>query len=446
MASESEKGVKKIIKRKAAKIKKNKEEIKEEIKKEEVKEVKKEEATEVKKKRRKYYSNKDTITIMILSIIIGALFGGAITRFLCDRKYPKGLDDFDRIFNDIYDNKYGNTSRSVMLNSSVNGLLNSLNDRYAYIDETKNAMLLYDQETTGEFIGMGVNNRIDESGKIQIQSVFENSPASKAGIEPGDIIVKLNDNYYDSSNYDAFSYSILSSSAGDKVKVELLRNKETIVKEFELDKIVVDSVGYYVEEKGNLKVGVFRIENFADNTYKQFKDKYEKAVEDGIGAIVLDLRSNNEGLMENAEKIASMFLDKGTIIYQTFKNGEYTEIVSDSKKEINLPVAVVVDGSTISTGEMLASTLNENLGAPIVGVSTYGKGYIQKVVPLYDEYAVIYSVKEWVTSNKNKIEESGIAPTIEVQQSEEQQTEEQKEADESIKKAIESINVMYNYD
>ena len=429
MANEKEKEVKKT-KRSLLKRKKVKEEVKKE-----------EQAIEPKKKRKKTYSNKETIIVMILSIIIGALFGSAITRFICDKRHPEGLNEFDRIYNEIDNNKYSNTSRSEMLNSSINGLLSSLNDRYAYIDDSKNAMLLHEQETKGEFIGLGINVFIDDNGKINVQGVYEGSPASKVGLEAGDIIVKLDGNYYDTNNYEAFSYNILSAEKGDKVKLEVLRDNERFVKEIKLDTVVIDSVSYQLIEKDNMKVGLFKINNFADNTYDQFQKAYKEATKDGIEAIILDLRSNSEGLMKNAEKIASLFLDKGDIIYQTYNNGEYKEVVNKENKEIKLPVAVIVNSNTIATGEMLASTLNENLNAAIIGTTTFGKGYLQKVLPLYDEYAVVFSVEEWVTSNKKKVEEVGIAPTIEAVQQ-----EENVESDTALDQALENIKSMTNYD
>jgi carboxyl-terminal processing protease len=407
--------------------------------KEETKEIKKEEEkVESKRKKLVTYSNKETIIIMVLSIVIGILFGSAITRFLCEEKGPKGLNEFDRIYSDIYNNKYSNTSKGEMLSYSLNGLLSSLNDRYAYVDESKNALLLHDQEEKGEFIGLGVYVFIDENGKINIQSVYEDSPASKAGLESGDIIVKLNGNYYDTNNYDSFSYNVLSANKGDKVELVIERNNEQIKKEVKLDNVVLNSVSYRFVDEDDMKIGVFGINNYADNTCDQFEKYYDEALKDGIQAIVLDLRDNTEGLMKNAKKIASLFLDKGDIIYQTYRNGKYEEVVNNSKREINLPVVVIVNNNTMGTAEMLASTLHENLNADIVGTTTFGKGYIQKVLPLFDENAVVYSVKEWVTSNKNKVEEIGINPTIEISQ------EECTDNDAFMEKAIESLKKMVN--
>ena len=408
------------------------------VKKEEVKVIKKEEVVTEKKKTKKHaYTSKEGIIIMILSIIIGALFGSAITRFLCDKKHPSELEEYDKVYNEIYNNKYSNTNKTDMITSSITGLLSSLKDRYAYVNESINAMLLYDQETKGEFIGLGVNVLIDENEKIKILNVFDGSPAAKAGIEANDIIVRLNGNYYDANNYESFSYLVLSSNKGDKVEVELLRDNETITKEVVLDKVEINSVSYYSKDSDGLKVGVFKISNFADNTYDQFYSKYEEALDDGIEAIVIDLRDNGEGLMKNAKKIASLFLEKGSVVYQTFYNGEYKEVLNNENGKIKLPVAVIVNGNTMSTGEMLASTLKENLNAPVIGTRTFGKGLLQEVIPLYDGYAVIYSTEEWVTSKKNKVEEVGIAPTVDL-------SSESTDTDMSVDKAIESIKAMIN--
>ena len=396
------------------------------------------EVVENKSKKKKNYTSKETIIVMILSIIIGLLFGSAVTRYLCEDKNPKGLAEFNEIYTDISENKYGRVSSSDMLYSSVNGLLSSLNDRYAYIVESKNSELQYEQDTKGEFNGLGVNIYLNEEGKIFVNSIINNSPAEKAGLESGDIITKLNGEDYNAANYDDFSNVLQTSKKGDKVTVEILRNDNTFEKEIKLDKVVLESVFYEMIEKDGLRIGVFTINNFANNTYDQFLDKYEEGLKDGIKGMIIDVRSNKEGLMKNAADIASLFLDKGEVLYQTYNNGVYEKVESKTKREIKLPVTVVVNEETKASGEMIASTLNENLGAPIVGNKTYGKGLLQKVLHLYNGYTISYTTEEWVTSKKKMVEQVGIEPTIKAE------NVEGYTSDDYIEKATDSIKKILN--
>ena len=396
------------------------------------------EVVENKSKKKKNYTSKETIIVMILSIIIGLLFGSAVTRYLCEDKNPKGLAEFNEIYTDISENKYGRVSSSDMLYSSVNGLLSSLNDRYAYIVESKNSQIQYEQDTKGEFNGLGVNIYLNEEGKIFVNSIINNSPAEKAGLESGDIITKLNGEDYNAANYDDFSNVLQTSKKGDKVTVEILRNDNTFEKEIKLDKVVLESVFYEMIEKDGLRIGVFTINNFANNTCDQFLDKYEEGLKDGIKGMIIDVRSNKEGLMKNAADIASLFLDKGEVLYQTYNNGVYEKVESKTKREIKLPVTVVVNEETKASGEMIASTLNENLGAPIVGNKTYGKGLLQKVLHLYNGYTISYTTKEWVTSKKKMVEQVGIEPTIKAE------NVEGYTSDDYIEKATDSIKKILN--
>ena len=186
MAKEIEKETKKPKKRTTAKKQIEK---KAEIKKEEVKIVEEKEKVKVKEKTMKMsYSYKDTIIVMILSIIIGLLFGSVVTHYMDDVKHPDELDDFNEVYKDIRENYYKKTNKNNLTISSLQGLINGLNDRYSYIDDRKTAVVEYEEAVEGSFIGIGITVNINENGRIHVVSVFEDSPASKAGINPDDVI------------------------------------------------------------------------------------------------------------------------------------------------------------------------------------------------------------------------------------------------------------------
>ena len=410
MAKKEEKEVKKPVRKKTNKVQKEKV-VKEEIKKE-VKEVEKEPEVKTKKvKTSKKYNTREAIIIMILSLIIGGGVGSIVTRLLCDKKNTKELRDFNETYTDVMDNYYGTINKNDLVYSSITGLLSGLHDRYATYNTDINSIISYEEEIEGKFTGLGVLVSLNESGQIKVMSVYEDSPASKAGVLAGDTILKMNDKVYDSNNYSDFSYNIKTSSNGTKVNLEIMREDKITNMDVELDTVEVESVYYTKYERNEKVIGLFAINNFADNTYDQFVKKYNEAVEDGIQGIIIDVRCNSEGSLDNAAKIASLFLDKGTIIYQKVKDGKYEEIKSEDKKTIDLPVVLIINGGTISTGEMLVSSLNENLGALVVGTHTYGKGYIQKMLPLSNGKSVRFTTEEWVTANKNTVEGVGIEPT-----------------------------------
>lgn len=429
MAKEVEKEAKKPRKKVS-----KKENLKEQPKKEVIKEEKK---VEVKKEKKKSYNTKEVITIMILSMIIGLGVGSVITRHLCDKKHKYNLDVFDDVYSEIKENYYKPISKNDLLFSSLSGLIGGLNDRYASINDDKNAIINYEQAMEGSFVGIGITVCTNEEGKINIISIIDNSPASRNGLQAGDIIIKMDDVEYDVNNYSDFSYNISALGKGKEVELELLRDGETITKKIELDEVQIESVTYEEREINGKTIGLFRINNFAENTYDQFYDKYNE-VKNKINGIILDVRCNSDGKIEIASKIASLFLDKDTVIFNYYRNGKYTEVLSENEKEIKLPTVVVVNGGTVNSGELLASALNENINTPIVGTKTFGKGLTQNMIELANGRTILYSTKEWVTSKKQKVEEVGIFPTVEVVCE-----EESCEYDIEINKAVEELASLF---
>lgn len=369
------------------------------------------ERKENKKEKKKNYNHKEAIIIMILSMIIGAGVGSIITRHICNKKNV--LKEFNEVYSEIKDNYYKSVSKNSMLYSSLSGLVSGLNDRYTYVDDDKNAISEYEKATEGKFEGIGINIYLNENNQIFISSTIKDSPAEKNGIQSGDVILKMDGIEYSSENYNDFSNTISAYGKGRKIELELLRNDEIITKEFELDEVNIESVYYYKQEFNGKSIGLFVINNFADNTYDQFYNYYKEA-KDEIEGIILDVRCNQDGKVEVASKIASLFLEKDSVIFNYNNKGEYEEVINKNKREITMPVVVVVNEGTMNSGELLASALKENLNIPVVGTKTYGKGLIQNMIPLANGRMILYSTKEWVTSKKQRVEEVGITPTDEI--------------------------------
>ena len=400
------KSIKKDLKKANTEKKVNVESKKEEIKKEEPKVVEK-------KKKKTDYKTKDAIIIMVLSIIIGIGIGSVVTRLLCDKKHPKELKEYDEAYIDIVDNYYGIFNKKDLVYSSINGLLNGLNDRYAYLNTDQNAILNYEEGIEGYFNGLGVMISINAEGNIEISAVYEDSPAQKSGVLVGDVISTMEGKKYASYNYEDFSYNIKSSKVGTKLDFELLRNGETVEVTIETDKIELDSVYYSLVNKDDKKIAVFAINNFANNTYDQFIEKYEEAKKENIDGIIIDVRYNGEGTLDNAAKLASLFLDKDAVIYQKARQKENEKVINKNDKVIDLPVVIIADGSTISTAELFASALVENISAKLVGTNTFGKGYMQKVLKLSNGKYIQFTTEEWLTSRGNKVEGIGLYPNYE---------------------------------
>jgi len=373
------------------------------------------------------YTIRDILLIMVLAIIFGFVLGSAITK-KCAKKSVKELKEADEIYNDILENHYEELDKKEINSSVISGLIEGLNDKYAYYYNDKDGILNYNETINGYFIGLGIQIRANEDGKISVVSVYDDSPAAKAGIEENDIIVKMNEEEYNINNFYDLTYNIKSSKIGEKVNIEVLRNEESKKIEVELEKVEVESVSYTTREENGKNIGIITINNFANNTYDQFMKVYEEMTNQKVDSLVLDVRNNYEGTLENAAKIASLFLAKDSVIYQ---KGE-EEIKSKDERVITIPAVVLINEATVSTGEMLASSLNENLNIPLVGTRTYGKGYMQKVIKLSNGRYVQHTTEEWKTSKGASVEEIGIKATHEISCE-----EEVCEKDVQLEKAIE---------
>ena len=396
-------------KKKSATVKKrttrSKKVVKEE-KKEVVKKTKKEERT---------YKCYEVLILMILTLAFGILFGRNVIGKKCDsKKYSsEETNEVTKVYNDIVNNYYGEVDRDELASAAICAMANVLNDQYSFcFDKESGDSFLEDLE--GKFVGLGVTITDVGDNKVTVASVFDNSPAAKAGIVAGDILLKLDGNELLGENISSIASSIKSSSIGDKKVFTILRDNEEIELEVSLEEVNIPTVYSYIDEREHAKIGVIYITGFSSTTYDQFIKEYEKLKENNVNSLVIDVRNNSGGVLSSAVSIASMFLDKDMIVYQTSNGKETEKFPNENEKVIDLPVVIVVNEYTSSAAEVLAAALSENLNTPLVGTNTFGKGSMQKFSGLPAGTYVKYTVQEWLTPNGNKVNGIGLAPTYDV--------------------------------
>ena len=227
---------------------------------------------------------------------------------------------------------------------------------------------------------------------------------------------------------------------GTSVKVTARRNEEE--KEYIITraKIEFDYVDAEVLENN---IGYIKITSFEGNCAKNFEEKYRELEEKGIKALILDLRNNGGGIVDQSLEIADLFIPKDSISLITKDKGNNEEITKATKDQIiNMPVVVLVNGNTASASEILAAAIKENVDAKIVGQKTYGKGVIQGIYLLKDqETGLKVTIQEYFTPKRNKINKEGITPDYEVALPEgwENKTTIEKEYDTQLNKALELL-------
>lgn len=306
----------------------------------------------------------------------------------------------------------GEVNEEKLKEGAIKGYIEALDDPYTeYI--SKEDMKDYLEDTTGNFVGIGIYMvKNTEADKIMVLSPIKGGPAEKAGILPGDLIISVNGEQYSAEDMTIAS-SKIKGEAGSKVEIEILRGTET--KKFELTRehIKVNPVEGKVI---NGNIGYIEFSSFDDGTAEDFKAKFQELQKQNIKSLIIDLRNNGGGIVDEALKIADYVLEKDDIIlYEVDKNNK--EEIRKSKNEpiIKMPIIILTNGNTASSSEILAGALKDHNKAKIVGTTTYGKGVIQKLMQLVDGSGLKITSEEYLTPNRTKINKVGIEPDEKVE-------------------------------
>lgn len=351
----------------------------------------------------------------------------------------EGLEYTLSQFRSELEKKYiGEINDEELIEGAVKGYVDALGDPYTTY-YTKKEMKTIMEETNGNFVGIGVYMTKDlEKNAILIIKPIENSPAEKAGILPGDLITKVDDVEYTGDKLEEASNKIRGEE-GTKVKLEIYRNGETKTFELTRTKVVVSHVTTKVL---NNDIGYIAISDFEGECASEFETKYKQLEKQGIKKLIIDIRNNGGGIVDEALKIANMLVDKDSTLLITKDKSDKEEATKATEKPIiNIPTVVLVNEYSASASEILAGALKDNGKATLVGTKTYGKGIIQELHQLSDGSGLKITVSEYYTPNHNAIHKIGITPDVEVDLSEDvkQQTTIQEKDDNQLQKAIEIL-------
>lgn len=381
---------------------------------------------------KEYFSNYEVLIIIVISVVFGGILGSIIT--LNREKSSQSnneLDEFITTYNSITTNYYKNVDNKKLINAAIKGMVNYLDDPYSiYMDEddTEN----FTQTVNGQYEGVGVSvSKVDNS--IEIVAIFKDSPADKAGLKPGDKIIKVNNKDVSGMELDDVVKLIKN-----KKKVNIIVKRDNKEKEITLKQntVVIPSVSSRIVESNNKKVGVLNVSIFAANTYKQFKNKLDDLENKKIDSLIIDVRQNSGGHLDQVSKILSLFMKQDKVIYQIKTKKGVEKYYSTGKKSKNYNVVVLIDNGSASASEILAASMNESYGATLIGEKTYGKGTVQKEYMLSSGASIKYTVEKWFTPKGKSINGKGISPTIEVALSDEYANNPTDENDNQLQEAI----------
>ncbi len=326
-------------------------------------------------------------------------------------KYNKllGLEEL------IKEDYYQEVSEDNLVDGALKGLFEGLDDPYSQYYTVEEFKSLQEQ-TSGSFVGIGVYIGINpEDNNITIISPIEGSPAYDEGIKAGDVVLSVDGEAVDSSKLDEVTKKI-KGKENTYVKLKVKRGNKELDFKVKRQTIVTKSVASEVMDGD---VGYLRITSFDENTYEEFKEHLSGLKEQGIKGLVIDLRDNPGGLLDICVDIADDLIGKGTIVYTKYNSGNKEYYKSD-EKELDLPMAVLINGGSASASEILTAALVDNNKAVAIGETSFGKGLVQSVKQLKDGTGYKLTTAQYYTPNGDYINKKGIKPKIKESDSEKQ--------------------------
>ena len=351
------------------------------------------------------------IGIVVVTSIISALTAGVIVynnnKLSYDRTYgdlsnDEDLNEFLSVYANILSSYYEDVDKGALLDKAIAGMMDYLGDDYTtYLDDESTEELF--DSLSGKYTGIGVSiNNNDKS----IVKVYDNTPAKKAGILVGDIIIGLNNT--DVTNMSATEVVNLIKNNKDTFTLKLQRGSEVVTVSLKNETLIAPNTEYYMIE--GTTTGYLYMQTFSNTLAEQVENALKDLEDQGMTSLIIDLRNNTGGYLTAATDVANIFLEKGKRIYSLDYQNEVTNFNDDTKEHKEYKIVVLVNENTASASEILAAALKESYGATIVGETSFGKGKVQQTMKLDDGSMVKYTSAYWLTPSGTCIDGIGISP------------------------------------
>lgn len=329
--------------------------------------------------------------------------------------------------------KYVNDTDDVkLIDGAIDGMVKSLNDPHSNYLSPKMYKTLMEQ-TEGSFAGIGVVMGMDNEQKIHIVGIMENSPGQKAGLQEGDEILAVDGVPVTQMAFDEVAAHV-RGQAGTDVVLTIMRNNTNQDITITRDNIKLKTVGHKMLDNN---IGYIQIVSFSEDTANEFNEAYNDLKNQGMKALVLDLRNNPGGLLTTCVEIAKKLVPKGEIVSIVDKQGN-KETYSSSLEAPEYPLAVLINKNSASASEILSGAIQDTKAGTIIGNTSYGKGSVQTILPMFEDDAVKLTIAKYYTPSGRSIDGTGITPDIEIN------LDENATSDTQLDKALEVLKAQLN--
>lgn len=376
------------------------------------------------------------------SFLQGALFGALIVLsgagiVSCGVRLSKDASSEEKVeaLKKLIDEKYmGEVDEDALKEGLYKGYVQGLDDPYSVYYDEEETKELY-ETTEGEYSGIGAVLSQDlKSGVITLVQIYEDSPADKAGLKDEDILTKVGT--LDVTGMDLSEVvTYIKGEKGTEVELTVLRGEDA-------DEVTVTAVRDTVEaqtveyEMLEDQIGYLAVSEFDSVTYGQYEEALEALSDQGMEGLVVDLRNNPGGNLNTVCDMLDLVLPEGTIVYMEDKEGKRQTYSSDDAHQLDVPMAVLVNGNSASASEIYAGAIQDHEAGTIVGTQTYGKGVVQQIFDLGDGTSVKLTIAKYFTPKGRSINGEGVTPDLEVEY---EPDEKDPEADNQLEAAAEAV-------
>lgn len=386
-----------------------------------------------------------SIIVIICAIVLGAIFIVVSPNIQYKTKISKteknqvdnALSKIEEALVRVYDEYIDEVSFDTLVEGAISGIASSTGDPYTrYMSQEEFDELLVEGDQ--EYVGIGTHLIYDTDKQgILILGIMPDSPALEAGLKAGDVIYYVEGNRVTLENYKE-QVDVIKGEENTSVKLIIARGDE--LKEFNVTrkKIKENNISYNVLDDN---IGYIRIWGFENKTYEQFKDAYDKLRAQNISGLIIDLRNNPGGFVDQALYIANLLVPESNALKLVSRKGVEKVYKTTSNTQIDIPLAVVVNQNSASSSEILSSIIKDSKKGVIVGAKTYGKGIVQTTKKLSFGGALSITTAKYYTESGVEIHKNGIEPNIKVELDEKDKNEFSLpyEKDLQLQKAVEYV-------
>lgn len=318
------------------------------------------------------------------------------------------LKNFIDVYHVIKNNYVDPVDSEKLMYDAMKGMVSNLDPHSQYLDKKEREELI--NGISGEFAGIGIEVQSVEGG-LKVIAPIDGTPAQRAGLKSGDIIIKINDKMLSTLSSPSEGLKELKGNPGEKVDLLVIRDKQQL--KFEIKKEIIKvktTKSKLIEDKfGYVKINVFQ-----KDTGPELYDAINKLNKDKkIEGLILDLRGNPGGLLDEAVNVSDLFLDDEVVTYTKDRRDEKKYYRAKEGQIIrNIPIVVLVDGGSASASEIVAGALQDHKRAIIIGSKTFGKGSVQTVIDFADGNAIKLTTSRYYTPNGRSIQATGITPDV----------------------------------